>query len=363
MKLPRNFGLDRFSGLYLWAAFIAVFGIWSPTLFLTRSTMDSIASAQAVTGILSLAVLVPIVSGTFDLSVGATANLAAIFCINLQTQHNMSILVSILLALLAGIAIGLANGFLVVVLKVNSFIATLGMGSVVLALLTMVSGNIQPTPPLSLWWPRLTNFSIYGFQVAFFLLLLVAIVVWWYLEHTPAGRYSYAIGCNAEAVRLSGVPVGRWVWLSLIASGFLSALAGITFGSLLGPSLTFGPGLLLPAFAAVFLGSTQLKPGRFNVWGTIIAIYVLATGVQGFQYVTGVQWLSDMFDGVALIAAVAFAIWRQQVSASRSETETYDVSRSNAAAPTRDENALLTETNPSTSLNAEDDLGESAPIV
>jgi ribose transport system permease protein len=96
-----------------------------------------------------------------------------------------------------------------------------------------------------------------------------------------------------------------------VASATIAGVAGIFYGSLSGPSLTFGQGLLLPAFAAVFLGSTQLKPGRCNVWGTLLAVYVLATGVQGLEFVTGVLWLNDMFNGVALIAAVAFAVWRQ----------------------------------------------------
>ena len=82
------------------------------------------------------------------------------------------------------------------------------------------------------------------------------------------------------------------------------------FSSLNGPSLNFGGTLLLPAFAAAFLGSTQLTPGRFNVWGTLLAIYVLATGVQGLQLVSGAAWLSDMFNGVALIIAVALSIQR-----------------------------------------------------
>jgi ribose transport system permease protein len=93
------------------------------------------------------------------------------------------------------------------------------------------------------------------------------------------------------------------------------------FSSLNGPSLDFGPTLLLPAFAAAFLGSTQLLPGKFNVWGTLLAIYVLATGVQGLQLVSGASWLSDMFNGCALIIAVALSIkrppsvWSQRIRA------------------------------------------------
>jgi len=312
----RGFGLDRFSGLYLWALFIVVFSIWSP-LFPTVATVHSIASGQAVTGMLALAVLVPLVAGVYDLSIGSTANLTAILVINLQVSHHVPIGVAIVVSILTGTAIGAVNGFLVVKLKVNSFIATLGMGSVVLALLTMVSGNIQPSPPTSSTWGNLTQVTVGGFQIAFIYLIVIAVVIWWVLEHLPAGRCLFAVGSNSDAARLSGVNVGAWTWFSLIVSGTIAAVAGIVFSSLLGPSLTFGQGLLLPAFAAAFLGSTQLRRGRFNVWGTMLAIYVLATGVQGFQFVTGVQWLSDMFNGVALIVAVAFAVWRQETSGIR----------------------------------------------
>ena len=317
MRLPRRgFGLDRFSGLYLWALFIIVFSFWSP-LFPTMATVHSIASGQAVTGMLALAVLVPLVAGVYDLSIGSTANLSAILVVNLQVAHHMSIGVAVVASILTGTLIGVANGFIVVKLRVNSFIATLGMGSVVLALLTMVSGNIQPNPPTSLTWGKLTQLSVGGFQIAFIYLIVIAIVIWWLLDHLPAGRCLFAVGSNSDAARLSGVDVGGWTWFSLVVSGTIAALAGVVFSSLLGPSLSFGQGLLLPAFAAAFLGSTQLRRGRFNVWGTIIAIYVLATGVQGFQFVTGVQWLSDMFNGVALIVAVAFAVWRQESSGIR----------------------------------------------
>jgi len=120
----------------------------------------------------------------------------------------------------------------------------------------------------------------------------------------------------------------------------VAASAGVFYASQNGPSLTFGPSLLLPAFAAVFLGSTQLRPGRFNVWGTLIAIYVLATGVQGLQLVTGVQWLNEMFDGVALIAAVAFAVWGgNQVRRAAPSTELIDPDAEGAGELTDDSTA------------------------
>lgn len=361
MKRPRSFGLDRFSGLYLWALFIIVFTIWVPSLFPTKSTLDSVAAGQAVTGIIALAVLVPLVAGVYDLSIGATANFTAILVINLQVKDHLSIPVAIGLGILAGAIIGAFNGFLVVKLRVNSFIATLGVGSIVSALLTMISSDVQPLPPSSPAWSNLTQWSIGGFEVVFFYLLIIAMILWWFLEHTPIGRYMYAIGSNAEAARLSGVSVSSYIWLSLMVSGGLAGVAGVAFGSQLGPSLSFGPGLLLPGFAAAFLGSTQLKPGKFNVWGTVLAIYVLATGVEGFQYVTGVQWLSDMFNGVALVSAVAFAVWRQQVSIKRRELEMRPGPQDQAVemvVAKVEENLPVSDTGPSASLGAEDELGE-----
>jgi ribose transport system permease protein len=314
-RLP-SFGLDRFSGLYLWVLFIAVFGIWEPHIFLTTSTLHSIAANQAIAGMLALAVLVPLATGAYDLSVGATINLSTIVAITLQSSHHWSMGLAIAAAIGVSFLIGLVNGFVVVKLHVSSFIATLGMATVVGAFQAIVSDQTQPSIPTSSAWSTLTQFSIGGFQIVFLYLIVIAAFFWWLFDYTPAGRYLFATGGNPEAARLAGVRTGQWTWTALIISATLSGIAGVFYGSLSGPSLTFGPSLLLPAFAACFLGSTQLRPGRFNVWGTMIAIYVLATGVDGMELVTGQQWINDMFNGLALIIAVAFAVWRQSKSGS-----------------------------------------------
>jgi ribose transport system permease protein len=209
-----------------------------------------------------------------------------------------------------GFAIGGVNSFVVVKLGVNSFIATLGMSSILAAVLVIISSNSQPLPPTSTAWNNFTQTTVLGFQLVVLYLIILAFILWWLLAHTPVGRYLYAIGGNTEAARLSGVRINRWSTLAFLLSGTIAGLAGVMFSSLNGPSLNFGGTLLLPAFAAAFLGSTQLTPGRFNVWGTLLAIYVLATGVQGLQLVSGASWLSDMFNGCALIIAVALSIQR-----------------------------------------------------
>jgi ribose transport system permease protein len=314
-------GLQICSGLYLWAAFIVVFGIWQPKLFLTSATLHSVASSQAISAMLALALLIPLTAGVYDLSVGAVINLSTITVVNMQTSHHFGMWKATVITVVVCASVGLVSGFIVVVLKVNSFVATLGMATIVTAVQSIISGQSQPVPPTQRAWGQLTQRQVFGFQIVVVYLIVLALIVWWVLDYTPAGRYLYAIGGNAEAARLTGIGVGRWSWLTLIASSTIAGIAGIFYGSLSGPSLTFGAGLLLPAFAAVFLGSTQLKPGRYNVWGTLMAVYVLATGVQGLQFVTGVQWLNQMFNGVALIAAVSFAVWRQSRGTSRPESK------------------------------------------
>jgi ribose transport system permease protein len=310
-----NLGLDRFSAIYLWVIFLVVFGLWSPDEFLTKATFQSVASSQSIAGILAIAVLVPLACGQFDLSVGANANLTGIVVILFQTSLHWGVIESVLVSVLIGVSVGAVNGFIVVKLRVNSFIATLAMSSVLAAALIIVTNSQQPPPVTTAAWTGLTQATVLGVQVVVFYLLALAVIAWWFLAHTPAGRYLYATGGNAEAARLSGVRVGGWSWISLTVAGGIAGLGGVLFSSLTGPSLTFGATLLLPAFAATFLGSTQVQPGRVNVWGTLIAIYVLATGVEGLQLVSGQQWLSDMFNGVALIVAVALAGWRQRRTA------------------------------------------------
>jgi ribose transport system permease protein len=310
-------GLDRFSALYLGAFFVIVFGIWVPKLFLTMSTVHSIASAQAIGAIMAIAVIVPLAAGVFDLSVGAVVNLSAVIVAVLQVQHHWGVWPSIAMAVGVSILIGVVNGFIVVKLRVGSFIATLGTATIIGAFMIIVSNQTQPLQPNSTLWANLTQYQVGGFQVVVFYLVAIALFFWWLLHHTPMGRRLYAVGGNREAALLSGIKVDKWTWLSLIISASLCGVAGVLYCSLSGPSLTFGAALLLPAYAAAFLGSTQIKPGRFNIWGTIIAVYVLALGIQGLQYVTGVQWLGDMFDGIALIVAVSFASLSPRLKARR----------------------------------------------
>ena len=317
--LKRGLGFERFSGVYLWAALILLFSLWQPEYFPTGSTVHSIAGERSISAILGLAIIIPLACGAFDLSVGAVANLATINAA-LLINAGWSWPVAAVAAVLISALIGVVNGLFVVKLHVSSFITTLGVGSVITALQIVVTDNLQPTAPnqSNASWADFTNHTIFGFQIVFLYLLILAVILWWVLEHTPVGRYLYAIGSSPDAARLSGVAVNRYTWLSLIASATIAGVGGVLFSSLSGPSLTYGAGLLLPAFAAAFLGSTQIVPGRFNVWGTVLSIFVLATGVKGLQLAyPQAQWLDPAFSGAALVLAVAVAVGRQRAGEER----------------------------------------------
>jgi len=301
-------GLSRFSGLYIWAGFILLFGILTPDTFLTSKTLTSVGSEQAITGILAIGVLFPLSAGVFDLSAAQNLGLAAVGSGWLMSQVHVSPLLAIALTLGFGALIGTANGFLVTIIGVNSFITTLGMTSVLLAIAEgIANGNYFGPFPNS--FSNLTSGSPLGIPIVVIYLFVAAGVAWYVLEHTPVGRRLHACGANKEAARLTGVPTRRYIFLSFVACGVIASASGVLLSSQLGSvSQTIGPSYLLPAYAACFLGTTQLKPERFNVWGTMIALYLLATGVEGLQLVGAQLWVTDLFNGAALIGAVSIAV-------------------------------------------------------
>jgi ribose transport system permease protein len=218
-------------------------------------------------------------------------------------------------------AVGAVSGFVIVRLKVNSFIATLGVSQVLLAAVLLISENRQIVATFPSSWSDLGIGRVAGIPLVDVYLLALAAGLWFVLEHTRIGRYLFATGGNAEAARLSGVPTDRLVWGSLVASGAVAGLAGVVYNMRVGQfDSSVGPGYLFPAIAAVFLGASQLSQ-RPNVWGTLIAYFALAFGIQGLALTstTAAVWSEPLFQGVALIVAVALttipAIQRRRLAA------------------------------------------------
>jgi len=300
--------LDRFSGICVWALFIGIYAIWVPGTFLRGSTAQSIASTQAVTGFVALGVTCAMAAGALDLSFANTTSLSSTFAASLMANSHVPVVPTIGLTLLLGVGIGLVNAFVVVKIGVSSIVATLGMSSVIIAIEEKIGGE-QFITGMPSSFTKITSPQPLGVPIIVVYLLLAAAFVWYLLEHTATGRRMYATGANLEASRLAGIATGRMTTYALVASSTLASIAGLLVLSQIGSgSPEVGTGYLLPVFAAVFLGSTQLKPGRFNAWGTVLAIYLLATGVKGLQLAGGKAWVTDLFNGLALLLAVSVAV-------------------------------------------------------
>jgi ribose transport system permease protein len=302
-------GLQKASVLYLLAFILVLFSIWIPETFLTTTTFKIVLADQVVIGILALALLIPLTAGAFDLSVGAMLAFSLVIVSWMEANTDLNGIISCLVALLACAAVGFLSGLIIVRFHVNSFIATLGMSQVLTAATLYISENKQIVGVLSNRFLEFGRRDVLGIPIVVYYLLALALLLWYVLECTPLGRHLFATGSNPEAARLSGVRTDRMVWGSLVASAVVAGIAGIVYGAKIGSfSNTFGAPLLFPAFAAVFFGSTQFK-SRPNVWGTIVAVYTLAFGVKGLQlaFANGVYWITPLFNGLALILAVALA--------------------------------------------------------
>jgi ribose transport system permease protein len=305
----RHLALNRLSGVYAWALLVVVFGLWVPDTFLTAATVQSIGANQAVTAILAMALILPLAAGLFDLSIAATLGVSAVLSLYLQ-GHGMAVAPSILLCVLAGAAIGAVNGLLVVGLRISSFIATLGMSSVLAALAYGISGGNQLVAAPRNRFVPLGQDSLLGVPNPVWYAIAIALVLLYVTEWTTVGRYAHAIGGNGEAARLVGIRVDRVVFGALVNAGALAAVAGVVLAAQLGSaSSDLGPSYLLPAFSAVLLGATQIKTnGRVNVPGTLVAVVLLATGIYGLQLIGAPSFVSQLFNGLALILAVALSI-------------------------------------------------------
>jgi ribose transport system permease protein len=306
-KLASVLGLDRFSGLYVWAALILIFSLWVPSLFDTATNVRIIAGSQAITAIVAMGLIVPVACGAFDLSIAGTLGVSTCVVIWFQANHHGWFL-GIIVALLIGLLVGAVNSLIVVRLHVDSFIGTLGMSSILLAGTEWITGGSQIANGVSPTFTKIGQNQLFGLPLPVFYMIALAIVLWWLLEYTPAGRYLYGIGGNPQAARLAGIRTGRITTSAFLLSGLVAAFAGVILASQLGSaSPDVGGPYLLPAFSAVFLGATQVFPGRVNVPGTLIAIFLLATGVKGLQLAGAPSYINDLFNGAALIIAVALA--------------------------------------------------------
>jgi ribose transport system permease protein len=313
---------QRYGLVAVWILVIAVFGLLKPESFLTSGNFSTIVGSQAVLVVLTLGLIIPMTTGDFDLSIAFNLTLCSMVIAVLNVNHHVPIGLAILLALLVGAAVGLLNGLIITFFAIDAIIVTLGVGTLLggvtlwISDSTTISGVSQ-----SLVKPVILD-RLFGVPLEFYYGLAACVVLWYVFEYTPLGRRLLIVGRGRNVARLSGLRVQRIRIGALVASGLGGALAGVLYTGTSGAAdPTSGADLLLPAFAAAFLGATAIMPGRFNPWGSIIAVYFLVTGITGLQILGVASFVQELFYGGALVIAVCLsqlARKRQELTAGAS---------------------------------------------
>jgi ribose transport system permease protein len=300
--------LERVSGLYVWAALIVFFWLEAPNSFPTTLTIKTTLSDNSIAGLLALGALLPFAAGMVDLSFASIAGLA--MCVGTWASIHaggMPMAVVTLIVVVGSAGIGAASGLFVTRLGVSSLVTTLGMGTVALGLSELVTSSNTLTAQFPQSFTDLVQNYVWIVPLPAVYLVVVAAIGYFILEHAPLGRRLLAVGSNATAARLNGIKVARLQVLALAISGGVAGLAGMILAGQIGSaSSETGPAYLLPAVAALFLGETQLK-SRVNVWGTVLAVFLIGTGIKGFELMGAQPWVSDFFNGAVLLIAVGLA--------------------------------------------------------
>ena len=301
--------LGKYGLVMVLVGVLVTFSVWKPESFLSWDNFRATFAQQAIILIVALAAMMPLIVGEFDLSVGANAGFAAIFSVGLSQMQGLNAWLAIAVAVAISGVVGLTNGLIVTRLKVNSFVATLGVSTTLggIGALYTHQQDLQSAPPSLL---DIGRAQLFGLQMTVVVAIVIAVLLAIALQYLAIGRQFLAVGANRRAAELTGIRADRRVVLAFVVGGVVVGVGGALYGANLGAAgNATGPTLLLPAFAGAFLGSTTITPGRYNVPGTVVAVLLLAFTVSGLEQVGVQPWIESVVQGVALIAAVAFSSW------------------------------------------------------
>lgn len=300
--------LERFGLVIAWLIVIAIFGVLETDTFLTQANFATIFGSQAVLVVITLGVLLPLTAGDYDLSVAGVLTLSAMMIAVLNVNAGWPVGLAIAAAIGAGVLTGLVNGFLITYFALDSLIVTLGSGTLLGGVVLWISDSNTISGVDNHLVNVVSGNRLLGIPLMFYYGLVLCVLLWYLFERTAPGRRLLCVGQSRTVSRLSGLKVNRLRVAAMVGSSTLGALAGVLFvGQIGGADPSSGLTFLLPAFAAAFLGATSIKPGRFNPWGSTIAVYFLATGVTGLTILGARSFVQSIFYGAALIIAVVLS--------------------------------------------------------
>ena len=296
----------RYGTLAAFAVVIAIFSIAKPDVFATWENWRSIFALGSVIMIIAGALTVPMIMGDFDLSVGYNVQLLGAFAIVLVAEHSVSTGLGIVFTLILGAVIGATIGAVVAYSRVSAFVITLGAGTILLGLeLRLTNGGRNIFEGIPGTYSAIATKTILGVELPIWIMFGVLIVLWFLTEHTVLGRYMAAIGGNMEAARLGGINVEVVRTLGFVIVGLGSALAGI-IGTAQADQYyaNAATGLLLPAYAGVFIGAATLRSGQFHIFGTFIGVLFMQTIQTGLIIMNYSAYIANIIQGTVLIVAV-----------------------------------------------------------
>lgn len=302
--------IARYGLLIAWALVVLVFSVLPKTsgTFPTVNNFATVFGSQAVIAILTLGLVVPLTAGDYDLSVAFILTLSSMLIAVLNVNDHWPILASIVVAVLVGGAIGIVNGAIILFFRIDSLIVTLGTGTFIGGIVLLIShtNTISGVSANLTKWVIVNRFL--GIPLEFYYALVLGLTMWYVFQFLPIGRRLLFVGRGRNVARLSGIRVERIRLAGFVTSGVISAIAGVVYSGTTGAAdPTSGTQLLLPAFAAAFLGATTIYPGRFNPIGALAAVYFLVTGITGFQLLGAQSYVQDLFYGGALVIAVGLS--------------------------------------------------------
>jgi ribose transport system permease protein len=307
--------LERYGVLFAWIAVALLFSILLPKTFPTWPTVRLIFGKQTVILFATIGLMFSLAVGEFDLSMGSMVGFGGSMMTVLNGTNHWPVWAAIALTLVVSFLFGCINAFLAVYIGVQSIIITLGTGTLLAGLSLAITGG-QVVTGISTALVDFISTQFLGIPLPFYFAVLLTVVAWFILQQTPLGRRMIFVQENREVARLAGLKVKRIRAGGLIATSTIAGFAGMVLAGTNGAANPqAGSYYLLPAFAAAFLGSTAIIPGRFNAIGTFVAVYFLVTGITGLQYLGYAGWPEQVFYGGSLVLAVTIShlVGRHQV--------------------------------------------------
>lgn len=306
-KLALGF-MARYGTIIGLGLMILIFSVISPVAFPTVSNFTNVLNQASLAMIIAGGLTIAVIVGELDLSIGFAASMEGVLVTGLIVHTGLPIWLAILVVIGVGALIGLANGLIVTKARVNSVIATLGMGTIIVGLNFAYSSGVPIVAGVPEEFLQISLGRFYGIPHNVIIMAVVLGFLWVLVERTSIGQAIQAVGGNPAAAKLSGINVDGIKILGFVASGVCAAITGILLASRLGSGTTSAAdAYLLTAFAAVFLGSATLRDGEFHIFGTFVGVLIIAVGFNGLAIFGAPTYSQFVFQGAILILAVGLS--------------------------------------------------------